>query len=70
MDMKNAFKVGDKVRLKDGDGRTHIIKEIPWEDNLDCDGQLAIVIFEDNTAKGFIRDDGFTDMIKIEEEEE
>ena len=69
MDMKNAFKVGDKVRLKDGDGRTHIIKEIPWEDNLDCDGQLAIVIFEDNTAKGFIRDDGFTDMIKIEEEQ-
>ena len=67
--MNQTFKVGDKVRLKDGDGRTHIIKEIPWEDNLDCDGQLAIVIFEDNTAKGFIRDDGFTDMIKIEEEQ-
>ena len=67
--MHHAFHIGDKVRLKDGDGRTHIIKEIPWEDNLDCDGQLAIVIFEDNTAKGFIRDDGFTDMIKIEEEQ-
>lgn len=69
MDMKNAFHIGDKVRLKDGDGRTHIIKEIPWEDNLDRDGQLAIVIFEDNAAKGFISDDGYTDMIKIEEEQ-
>lgn len=64
--MKNAFKAGDKVRLKDGDGRTHIIKEIPWEYNLRGDRQFAIVIFEDNAAKGFISDDGYTDMIKIE----
>lgn len=70
MDMKNAFHIGDKVRLKDGDGRTHIIKEIPWEYNLRGDSQFAIVIFEDNTAKGFISDDGYTDMFKIEEEEE
>ena len=67
--MKNAFHIGDKVRLKDGDGRTHIIKEIPWEYNLRGDRQFAIVIFEDNAAKGFISDDGFTDMIKIEEEQ-
>ena len=64
--MSQTFQVGDKVRLKDGDGRTHIIKEIPWEYNFNGKGQLAIVIFEDNTAKGFISDDGFTDMIKIE----
>ena len=68
--MKNAFHIGDKVRLKDGDGRTHIIKEIPWEYNLRGDRQFAIVIFEDNAAKGFISDDGYTDMIKIEEKEE
>ena len=68
--MNQTFHIGDKVRLKDGDGRTHIIKEIPWEYNLKGDGQFAIVIFEDNAAKGFISDDGYTDMIKIEEEEE
>lgn len=67
--MNQTFHIGDKVRLKDGDGRTHIIKEIHWVYNLKGDGQFAIVIFEDNTAKGFIRDDGFTDMIKIEEEQ-
>ena len=67
--MKERFKVGDKVRLKDGDGRTHIIKKIPWEYNLRGDRQFAIVIFEDNAAKGFISDDGYTDMIKIEEEQ-
>lgn len=67
MDIKNAFKVGDKVRLKDGNGRTHIIKEIPWEYSLREDRQFAIVIFEDNAAKGFISDDGYTDMVKIED---
>lgn len=66
--MNQTSHIGDKVRLKDGDGRTHIIKEIPWKYNLKGDGQFAIVIFEDNTAKGFISDDGYTDMIKIEEE--
>ena len=67
MDIKNAFKVGDKVRLKDGDGRTHIIKKIPWEYSLRGDRQFAIVIFEDNAAKGFISNDGYTDMVKIED---
>ena len=28
--------------------------------------QFAIVIFEDNAAKGFISDDGYTDMVKID----
>ena len=67
--MHHAFHIGDKVRLKDGDGRTHIIKEISWEYSLRGDGQFAIVIFEDYSAKGFITDDGYTDMIKIEEEQ-
>ena len=66
--MKNAFKVGDKVRLKDGDGRTHIIKEISWDYNIRWNCRFAVVIFEDNAAKGFISDDGFTSMIKIEQQ--
>lgn len=66
--MNKTFQIGDKVRLKDGDGRTHIIKEIPWEENLLGNRRFAIVVFEDNAAKGFISDDGYTDMIKIEEE--
>lgn len=65
--MKETFQPGDKVRLKGGDGRTHIIKDIPWEYDLRGDRQFAVVTFEDNTAKGFISDDGYTDMIKIEE---
>lgn len=32
--MNQTFHIGDKVRLKDGDGRMHIIKEIPWEYSL------------------------------------
>ena len=68
MKKTQTFRIGDKVRLKDGDGRTHIIKEIPWENKFRGEGQFAIVIFEDNAAKGFISDDGYTDMIKIEEQ--
>lgn len=64
--MDQTFQVGDNVRLKDGDGRTHIIKKILWEYNLKGDRQFAIVIFEDNAAKGFISDDGYTDMVKID----
>jgi hypothetical protein len=64
--MDQTFQVGDKVRLKDGDGRTHIIKKILWEYNLRGERQFAIVIFEDNAAKGFISDDGYTDMVKID----
>ena len=64
--MDQTFQVGDKVRLKDGDGRTHIIKKILWEYNLKGDRQFAVVIFEDNAAKGFISNDGYTDMVKID----
>lgn len=64
--MDQTFQVGDKVRLKGGDGRTHIIKKILWEYNLKGDRQFAVVIFEDNAAKGFISNDGYTDMIKID----
>ena len=67
--MNHTFHSGDKVRLKDGDGRTHVIKEIPWEYSLRGDRQFAIVIFEDNAAKGFISNDGYTDMNKIEEDQ-
>lgn len=64
--MDQTFQVGDKVRLKDGDDRTHIIKKILWEYNLKGDRQFAVVIFEDNAAKGFISDDGYTDMVIID----
>ena len=57
------FKPGDKVRLKDGDGRTHIIKEIPWEYGFRRK-RFALVVFEDNAAKGFIEENGYTDMTK------
>lgn len=62
--MESVFKVGDVVRLKDGDGRSHVIKEFQWE--YDCWGNkyMATVIFEDNAAKGFISET-FTGMIKI-----
>lgn len=61
--MEEQFKVGDVIRLKDGDGRHHIIKEIQWESDLHG-GKIAFVIFEDNAAKGFISET-YTDMIKI-----
>lgn len=46
-----------------GNGRTHIIKEIPWENKFRGEGQFAIVIFEDDVAKGIITDEGYTDMV-------
>ena len=62
--MVEMFKVGDVIKLKDGDGRHHIIKEFQWE--YDCYGNkyIAIIIFEDNAAKGFLSE-SYTDMIKI-----
>ena len=63
MKTEELFKVGDVIRLKDGDGRHHIIKELIWEYDLRGEA-TAIVIFEDNTAKGFICST-YTDMIKI-----
>lgn len=49
----HGFKVGDKVRLADGDGRTHIIKEFVEEEGLHS-LNFYRVIFEDNTASDHI----------------
>lgn len=65
IEYKTDFKPGDVVRLEDGDGRHHIIKEINWEPSTKS--WFATVIFEDNSAKGFIWDDGkYSDMVLIE----
>ena len=58
-----VFNVGDKVRLADGDGREHIIKELPV--TLTARGWFCIARFEDGGA-GIVDSSGFTDMIKIE----
>jgi hypothetical protein len=58
MKLEELFKVGDIIKLKDGDGRHHTIKSFLWE------GEFATVIFEDDSAKGFICGTD-TDMIKI-----
>lgn len=63
MKMEELFKVGDVVKLSDGDGRHHIIKEFIWECGI-RGGKFATVIFEDDSAKGFICET-YTDMIKI-----
>lgn len=62
--METIFKVGDVVRLKDGDGRSHVIKEFQWEYDYCGNKYMATVIFEDNATKGFISET-FTDMIKM-----
>ena len=62
--MEELFKVGDVVRLSDGDGRHHIIKEFMWEYDVYGNKYMATVIFEDDAAKGFISET-YTDMIKI-----
>ena len=46
------FKPGDVVRLKDGDGRKHTIKDFSWQSSRYT--YFAIVIFEDNASTGFI----------------
>ena len=59
-----GFKIGDKVRLKDGDGRVHIIKEfirVPGLHGLD----FHRVIFKDESAITHIFADGSTSMEKI-----
>jgi hypothetical protein len=58
------FSIGDTIRLTDGDGRHHIIKEFQWEYDVYGNKYMATVIFEDNAAKGFISET-FTDMIKV-----
>ena len=51
------FRVGNRVRLKDGDGRSHIIKSIDWEQGIRGDW-YATVEFEDKAARGIIWDNG------------
>lgn len=66
MKMEEQFKIGDVVRLKDGDGRHHIIKDII--DDSFGDVIYKHVIFEDDAAKDYIIfDDGIliTNMVKI-----
>lgn len=60
------FSVGDVVKLKDGDGRHHVIKKFEIDFSIRTGFPFAIVVFEDNSAKGFISDDGISDMIKID----
>ena len=51
------FRVGDLVRLKDGDGRSHIIAGINWEQGLRGDW-YATIEFDDTSAVGMIWDNG------------
>ncbi len=64
----HGFKVGDKVKLADGDGRTHIIKEFVEEEGLHS-LNFYRVVFEDNTASDHIfpGQPYRTSMVKIEE---
>lgn len=51
--MIHGFKIGDKVRLKDGDGRPHIIKEFVKVPG--CHGpDFYEVIFEDDSARDIL----------------
>ena len=67
------FRVGDAVRLKDGDGRTHIIKAFEEIEGIHGPN-FYHVIFEDNTASDHIipgeeyPNGYFTCMEKIEQE--
>lgn len=61
-----GFKVGDKVRLKDGDGREHIIKEFELVKGFDsC---YYRVHFHDNAATGFLAEN-YTDIELIKTED-
>lgn len=64
--MIHGFKIGDKVRLKDGDGRTHIIKEFVKVSGVHGP-DFYRVIFEDDSATDHIFADGLTQMEKIEQ---
>lgn len=48
-----GFRIGDKVRLVDGDGRPHIIKYFERIEGLHSP-DFYRVVFEDNTALGYI----------------
>ena len=69
-----GFKVGDAVRLIDGDGRKHIIKSFEKIEGLHG-SDFYHVVFEDNTASDHIipgdeyPNGYFTCMEKIEEEQ-
>ena len=59
-----GFKIGDRVRLSDGDGRTHIIKS--FEKQLGIHGpDFYVVNFEDDTASDILTPD-HTHMVKLE----
>jgi len=68
-----GFKVGDKVRLKDGDGRTHIIKKFEKIEGVHGP-DFYQVEFEDNSARDGIYpgeeypNGYYTQMEKIKEE--
>ena len=61
-----GFKVGDKVRLKDGDGREHIIKEFELVHGIRSD--FHFVHFHDNAATGFLAEN-YTDIEQIKTED-
>ena len=69
-----GFKVGDKVRLKDGDGRTHIIKKFEKIEGVHGP-DFYQVEFEDNSARDGIYpgeeypNGYYTQMEKIKEEQ-
>lgn len=59
-----GFTLGNTVKLLGGDGRHHIIKEFQMYYDIKDNDPFAIVIFEDNSAKGFLSKE-YTDLIKI-----
>ena len=70
-----GFRIGDKVRLKDGDGRPHIIKYFEKIEGLHGP-DFYRVVFEDNTASDHIipgdefLNGYYTQMEKIDEQGE
>ena len=63
-----GFKVGDKVRLKDGDGREHIIKS--FEKVMGLHGSMFFLVhFDDNAARSILTEE-YTDMEKIKEDKD
>lgn len=60
------FNIGDKVKLKDGDGRIHIIES--FEEDTSRNSIYIIVNFSDNSVIGCItvsENNYYTNMIKI-----
>jgi len=66
MEQVLGFKVGDRVRLKDGDGREHVIKEFELVHGLRSD--FYFVHFHDNAATGFLAEN-YTDIVTIKTED-